>query len=409
MPFKIYALFAMLALSIYGQPGHARQQGMQPDSPIFKAVDSGDMATVKAMLKDKKRLEEKGFDGETLLSRAISKNNPAMVRLLVKSGADVNEPFHFVAGATPLMGAVIEPNMEIVKFLLAQGAEVDLADNVGWTALFDAASYGYTDMARLLLKRGANVNHQSYRRETALMVASRLGKTEMVQLLLQNHANVNLKNYLEETALSLALTYNYPAIVRLLKKAGAKEAPEPLSRPVTTMDRSVFDCVLDAFVKVKELAATNPRLVDENGTSEAMNLGCLQGAQTVGGRTIPDTMLKRLLARARKPVSLRNYQTRLPVTFISVKDSNAFFAKQTEVFVNRQENPPSEGGAVGGAAFPWIIRLMLPGYSPNGAEAFLIADFDNGGGYSGGTALFYLRRQGQSWKIVWKELYFRQF
>lgn len=50
--------------------------------------------------------------------------------------------------AHPLPQACIDENLEVVRFLVEQGATVNQADNEGWTPLHVAASCGYLDIAR---------------------------------------------------------------------------------------------------------------------------------------------------------------------------------------------------------------------------------------------------------------------
>lgn len=61
------------------------------------------------------------------------------------------------AGGIAAPGACIDENLEVVRFLVEQGATVDQADNEGWTPLHVAASCGYLDIARYLLSHGANI------------------------------------------------------------------------------------------------------------------------------------------------------------------------------------------------------------------------------------------------------------
>uniref|UniRef100_A0ABI8ARK3 Protein phosphatase 1 regulatory subunit n=1 Tax=Felis catus TaxID=9685 RepID=A0ABI8ARK3_FELCA len=53
--------------------------------------------------------------------------------------------------------ACIDENLEVVRFLVEQGATVNQADNEGWTPLHVAASCGYLDIARYLLSHGADI------------------------------------------------------------------------------------------------------------------------------------------------------------------------------------------------------------------------------------------------------------
>ena len=47
----------------------------------------------------------------------------------------------------PPLQACIDENMEVVQFLVESGADVNQADNEGWTPLHVAASCGYRDIA----------------------------------------------------------------------------------------------------------------------------------------------------------------------------------------------------------------------------------------------------------------------
>uniref|UniRef100_G3TJZ0 Protein phosphatase 1 regulatory subunit n=1 Tax=Loxodonta africana TaxID=9785 RepID=G3TJZ0_LOXAF len=60
-------------------------------------------------------------------------------------------------GISALHQACIDENLEVVRFLVEQGATVNQADNEGWTPLHVAASCGYLDIARYLLNHGANI------------------------------------------------------------------------------------------------------------------------------------------------------------------------------------------------------------------------------------------------------------
>ncbi|KAG8547422.1 hypothetical protein GDO81_028392, partial [Engystomops pustulosus] len=53
--------------------------------------------------------------------------------------------------------ACIDENLEVVEFLVNHGANVNQADNEGWTPLHVAASCGYMEIAEYLLKHSANI------------------------------------------------------------------------------------------------------------------------------------------------------------------------------------------------------------------------------------------------------------
>lgn len=101
--------------------------------------------------------------GDTPLIAAARHGNLPLVKILIKYGANLNYQNPF--GTTPLNKAVQlakinnpEENGEVALFLIAQGANTELADNIGRAPLWWAAAKGQTNVVDALLKAGANVN-----------------------------------------------------------------------------------------------------------------------------------------------------------------------------------------------------------------------------------------------------------
>jgi uncharacterized protein len=79
-------------------------------------------------------------NGETPLFSAIEKMRaPACIRLLIDAGCDVNRLRN--DGATPLIRAVRNGLLDVVKMLIAAGAVIDARDSGGMTALLHAAKW----------------------------------------------------------------------------------------------------------------------------------------------------------------------------------------------------------------------------------------------------------------------------
>ena len=82
---------------------------------------------------------------------------------------------------TPMIFAAFNGHVQVVSFLLTEGAEVDFKDGNGRTALMYAASGPFAETVELLLDAGAEVNVQgSFEGFTALMTAAAEGQTEVV-------------------------------------------------------------------------------------------------------------------------------------------------------------------------------------------------------------------------------------
>lgn len=126
-------------------------------------------------------------------------------------------------GATPLMHATLYADAELMRLLIDKGADVNIADASGATALM----WGAGDLAkvRLLVQHGANVDARSQLGRTPLLVASTYaGNAEVVQLLLAAGASANDRDQFGETALTSASKRGDAKLVEILIAAGADVA-----------------------------------------------------------------------------------------------------------------------------------------------------------------------------------------
>lgn len=87
--------------------------------------------------------------GETALHFAVKHNHLETVKVLIKSGADL-EIRESLFGWTPLFLAAVDGLSEIAEELLAAGARADLVDNSGWSAKEHAALRGHLSLAEKL-------------------------------------------------------------------------------------------------------------------------------------------------------------------------------------------------------------------------------------------------------------------
>ena len=93
-----------------------------------------------------------------ILYNACSKGNmPMVVRLLSDGVADVNwaEP---TGGASPLYVASENNHFEVVKLLIENHADVNLANNKGATPVWIASQEGNFEVVKLLIENHADVN-----------------------------------------------------------------------------------------------------------------------------------------------------------------------------------------------------------------------------------------------------------
>ena len=102
-----------------------------------------------------------------------------------------------------------------MRLLLEAGADKNLADNNGCTALMMAWT---VEAMRLLLDAGASTDLVDNFGNTALMVASSKGHVERVRLLLDAGAKKDVANDTGSTALSMAISQGHSQVELLLRR-----------------------------------------------------------------------------------------------------------------------------------------------------------------------------------------------
>lgn len=139
------------------------------------------------------------------------------LKRLLKEHGGTDDPSEYAA----LHKAAEAGNLDRVKQMLSEGADVNAKDEHSLTALHWAARTGNTDIVRLLLDQGADikVKSDSHDRATALHYAAMNGHTKTVQLLLERGADIDAKEgSWGETARSLAKQWGFKKTERLLSE-----------------------------------------------------------------------------------------------------------------------------------------------------------------------------------------------
>ncbi|XP_051543770.1 KN motif and ankyrin repeat domain-containing protein 1-like isoform X2 [Myxocyprinus asiaticus] len=188
-------------------------------------------------------------NGNTALHYSVSHSNFHIVKKLLDADVcNINQQNK--AGYTPIMlaalAAVEAPkDMRVVEELFSKGDVNAKASQAGQTGLMLAVSHGRMDMVRALLACGADVNIQDDEGSTALMCASEHGHVEIVKLLLaQPGCDATLSDNDESNALSIALEAGHKDIAVLLyahmnfskaqspgtPRLGRKTSPSPTRR-----------------------------------------------------------------------------------------------------------------------------------------------------------------------------------
>jgi ankyrin repeat protein len=153
---------------------------------------------------------------------AVEQKDLAKINQLLSRGANLNARSR-INGYFALQYAINWPSLDLVKLLLGKGANVNLADDGGTTALIEAVGRRgpeYTAIAKLLIARGADI-HADH--DAAIFAAAGQAEPEIVKLLLSNGAPVNARNQERDnnTVLMEAASGSSVETMQLLLAAGA--------------------------------------------------------------------------------------------------------------------------------------------------------------------------------------------
>lgn len=118
--------------------------------------------------------------------------------------------------------AAIDNDSAATAALIARGADVDMANQYGFTALHWAAENNSADVAKLLIDSGADVNCASgVFLSTPLHEAAKKDSAEVARLLIAAGADINATYFFDKTPLHDAVYADAVDVARLLIAAGA--------------------------------------------------------------------------------------------------------------------------------------------------------------------------------------------
>jgi len=197
-------------------------------TPLFMATQTGNVNIIKYLVEHGADTNKQNLKGNIPLHVAGEKGYENIVKYLVEHGADINKQNN--NGLTPLDIAKRMKNEKIVEYLegenkksndfknalkqgdlssvenlIQRGARVNKEWEDGDTPLSIAICNENLDLIKYLVEHGANIN-QKYGKDddTPLHDAVIMGNKNIVKYLVRKGAHVNRKNYQEKTPIDIA-------------------------------------------------------------------------------------------------------------------------------------------------------------------------------------------------------------
>jgi ankyrin repeat protein len=144
--------------------------------------------------------------------------NQSLAEILIENGANLDIQNN--NGYTALIYAAENENLDLAKKLIDSGANLDIQDNQGYTALMEAATCNNSDLTEKLIDSGANLDIQNNNGYTALIYAARKN-SDLAKKLIVSDADVNIKNKEGNTALIYAARNKNSDLAKILIENGA--------------------------------------------------------------------------------------------------------------------------------------------------------------------------------------------
>jgi ankyrin repeat protein len=273
----------LLALCFFSMPVLSQE--------IFDAAQKGDLAKLKSLVQNNPNLvNAKNKDDDTPLHIAADAGHLEIARFLIQSGADVNSMNSSLRN--PVLMAGYQGHKDVVKLLLENGANFDYVDDRGYTPLRWAAVRGKKDVVELYvakgakisiheaaacghfgfidkkLSEGADINRLNQDGRTPLHQTVYSGNVETIEYLINKGADINTKSSNNETPLDLAIERDRKEIAAALRSQGGKETPmmDPVVLPVSkNIYRMTFP--YDMFSNIGIVSGSDGFLLVDTGFS----------------------------------------------------------------------------------------------------------------------------------------------
>lgn len=263
---------------------------------LFEALNLRNLTDINRSIKaSENTLSSLNNEGHTALHVAIEKHLFLPTKTLIESGAPLDAQTT-VSKNTPLLLALHIRNTAASELLIAAGANLDIQNSDGDTALMCAVRKGLLTTVQQLLDAGANPDIQNNSGQTAVLLSVSLGNSpDITKLLLEKGANPDIQKADGSTAFHHAVVVDNLTVVQALIDANANpNIMQSAGKTPVMIDttRTIRDMLL-AYQK-KWVPSTRTKIIPaikkgnpvSADTATSKNLAMLD---KIIGRTKPET------------------------------------------------------------------------------------------------------------------------
>jgi ankyrin repeat protein len=185
---------------------------------LYTAAKNNHFLIVKYLVEQGAEINAREKDGWSILHRAVATNNLSMVQYLVENGANLHIKTNY-AKETPLeMAKNDKKDPQIIAYLVS--AVLQLQEQLD-NQFLKTAEKGDLERVKQLLKEGANISAKNNVQQSALYVAVRGNQFAIVKYLVEQGAEINAREKDGWSILHRAVATNNLSIVQYLVENGA--------------------------------------------------------------------------------------------------------------------------------------------------------------------------------------------
>jgi ankyrin repeat protein len=219
----------LLTLCLAFASQYASAQSASQVEDFAKAAKFDDISEVKSLIAKGINPNTLDSKGNPMLFLAIKDKSTKVTEFLLNN-PNIDVDLSNLSGETPLMMAAIEGDLPLVKSLvLDKKAHVD---HIGWTPLHYACTKGNLEVAKFLVANGASVDSTAQNGTTPLMMAVQSGNESLIRFLLDSGADLQLRNGQGYSAIDIADIYDKPWISDGLKSRWLRLYKTPYPGPL---------------------------------------------------------------------------------------------------------------------------------------------------------------------------------
>ena len=203
-----------------GDDIHARNYG--GSTALLEAAQGGNMEVIHLLLERGANLHCRDERRRNVVMAAAEghRNPVPAIKFFLSQGIDVNATSKDRNTALHLAADVLE-NGEVIRTLVAAGANIEAREDEGKTPTHIATAQCYDENLRVLIELGADIEARDNEGLTPLMVAAGETFRKQMKVLLAAGANVHARDHRGRTPLMIAAAESSGKLVELLLKAGA--------------------------------------------------------------------------------------------------------------------------------------------------------------------------------------------